>query len=850
VTAARAHSLVHVGYGAAAVVFVLLALGVHQASRQREASTGWVDHTLRVLALASGVGDALGRAEAANRGFVLSGDGEYLPERDAALAAAARRLEELERLTADNPAQQQRVRRLEALQRERSALMSAAEAARRDAATARVRDLVTQGRSQGAAVHRLVDEMRADEQRLLDRRRAEQEAGTRTDDLLSIGAIVAAFAIMVPAYLGFRREARARARAEGSLVTLAESLPVAVFQYRKQPGGPGRFDFVTASTGRVCGVAASEALRNPNALLDNIVQSDRGAYLEALADGERTLGPMEVDYRVRLPDGNLRWIRASASPRREADGCVVWSGLWSDVTERKALDQQLRASREAAEEASRAKSTFLATMSHEIRTPMNGVLGMLELLSHTRMEPEQRASVTVIRESAHSLLRIIDDILDISRIEAGKLELRPEPASPAALVERVRGIYAGNASSKGIALGCSVDARISPALWFDPVRVQQILGNLVSNAIKFTDKGSVHVRAELADRVDGEEVVRFSVADTGVGISNADKGRLFEPFSQARETAGSRPGTGLGLSICKRLAAMMEGAIDMQSEPGRGTTVFLTLRMALAPEAAIPADAATPAAGARHDAAFALAEDTLRARAGLRVLVVDDHRINRLVLERQVAALGYAAESAVNGTEAFEKWRGGGLGAVVTDCNMPGMDGYQLTRRIREAEATQGLGHTPVIACTANAIVGEAEKCLAVGMDDYLPKPVDLRGLERKLAQWIAVPAPVDAAVVSQISGGDREVESEVMRRFQQCHEGDVQALRESVRAADFDAVAGASHRIKGATRTIGALDLASACEAIERAARERDAVAIAAQMPRFEAEDARLGTYLRAVLR
>jgi len=849
----RAHSLVHVGYGAAAVVFVLLAAGLYHASRQREASTEWVDHTFRVLALATGVNESLGRAEAANRGFVLFGEESYLPERDVALAVVEQRLDELRKLTKDNPGQQARMERLVTMQRERAALMRAAESARREGGAARARDFVSRGRDLGSSAYQLVDELRTDELLLLAERRAEQQKNGRDDDLLSIAAIGIAFAIMIPAYLAFLRESRARARAEGSLVTLAESLPVAVFQYRKQHGGPGRYDFVTASAGRVRGVEAQEAMRNPGALLDSIVQADRAIYLDAVADGERNLSPIEVDYRVRLPDGTLRWIRNSASPRREEDGSVVWSGLWSDVTDRKALTQQLRASREAAEEANRAKGTFLATMSHEIRTPMNGVLGMLELLSRTQLETEQRATLGVIRESAQSLLRIIDDILDFSKIEAGKLELRPEPASPAALVERVRSFYAGNASSKGIALGCSVDERLSPALRFDPVRVQQILANFVSNAIKFTDKGSVHLRAELADRVDDEEVVRFSVADTGIGIPSEDKARLFEPFSQVRENVGSRPGgTGLGLSICKRLATLMDGAIDLQSVPGRGTTAFFTLRMPVAREEEVRAEALPRSARkASADAAFVVPDETLRGRAGVRVLVVDDHRINRLVLERQVAALGYAVETASNGQEALDTWRRGGFTAVVTDCNMPGVDGYQLTRRIREAEVAAGLQRTVVIACTANAIAGESEKCLSHGMDDYLAKPVELHALDRKLSQWIPArePTPVDSSVIAQISGGDRALESEVMRRFRDCHVDDVQALRQGVGDANFDAVVGASHRIKGATRTIGALGLASVCEGLERAGRARDAAAIAEHMPIFDRENARLGDYLNSEL-
>ena len=848
---AGSNPLGHVGYWAAAAVIVVLGWGMYHASHNTEVSTRWVDHTFEALALATGVNEALGRAEAANRGYLLYGQQDYLPDRQTALAQAERQLGELRLLTQDNPAQQKRVGHLGELLQERAALMRETEAERRAGNSAEAaRGLTGQGRELTARAYSLVDEIRADELQLLAARRDEQLESYRTENLLLATFIIIGLAVLIPAYLGFIRESRARARAEGNLRDLAESLPGAVFQYRSYPEGDDRYDFVTTSAGEVRGVGPQEALRNPQAMLDSIVETDRAHFRAAIEAGESSLSPIEVDYRVKGASGEVRWIRTTAAPRRSDDGGIIWSGHWGDVTEKMQLARELRESREAAEQANRAKSTFLATMSHEIRTPMNGVLGMLELLSHTRMDPEQRATLAVIRESAVSLLRIIDDILDFSKIEAGKLDLRPEPASASHLVERVRNFYAGNASSKGIALECSVDERISPALSFDPVRLQQILGNFVSNAIKFTSEGKIHIRAELADRLDGEDVVRFCVADTGIGISEEEKSRLFEPFTQAREHAASRPGgTGLGLSICKRLATLMGGAIDMQSEPGRGTTMILTLRL---PVATQPVPAPEPQArreAATFDSVRAMTDDVRLARGGTRILVADDHPINRMVLQRQVEALGYAAETAENGVDAFEKWEAGGFAALVTDCNMPGMDGYQLTRRIREAEAANRLGRTMIIACTANAIAGEAEKCLVAGMDDYLAKPVELFRLERKLAQWLPQSnpdSPIDGSFISQLSGGDPALESEVVRRFQGCHLEDAGLLRRAADESDFDSLVRASHRIKGASRTIGAMALASVCERIERAGRTRDPATIAVEMPRFDQEDQRLDAYFK----
>ena len=283
-------------------------------------------------------------------------------------------------------------------------------------------------------------------------------------------------------------------------------------------------------------------------------------------------------------------------------------------------------------------------MSHEIRTPMNGVLGMLELLSLTKLDAEQRTTLEIVRESGKSLLRIIDDILDFSKIEAGKLEVRPEVASIKEVIEGVLNIYSGNASSKGLLLKPIVDPQISPAVLVDPVRLRQILNNFVSNAIKFTSQGTIEIKAELIERADGEDRVRFSVKDTGIGISAENQQRLFQPFSQAEgDTARRYGGTGLGLTICRRLADMMGGSIEMVSELGKGTTMILTLSLPIADPKDLPK---TDPEGTRD-----LLSATTRMRRmapsvaqaeteGTLVLLVDDHPTNRMLLDAPGACAG------------------------------------------------------------------------------------------------------------------------------------------------------------------------------------------------------------------
>jgi CheY-like chemotaxis protein/two-component sensor histidine kinase len=506
---------------------------------------------------------------------------------------------------------------------------------------------------------------------------------------------------------------------------------------------------------------------------------------------------------------------------------------------------------------------------------MNGIFGMLELLGMTKLDAGQRATLDVVRGSSKSLLRIIDDILDFSKIEAGKLDLRPEATSIRDLIEDLHRLYSGNASSKGLIIQSSTDARISPALLVDPLRLRQILNNLVSNAIKFTSEGSIQIKAELIGRSESRDHVRISVSDTGVGISAENQALLFQPFSQGdADIARQFSGTGLGLVICRRLAEMMGGTVEMRSEPGKGTTVVLAVWLPVArpealPEAARPLPPPASAAAAQRRPAPAIADAQ---QEGTLALLVDDHPVNRMLLLRQVNTLGYAAETANDGAHALELWKSGGFAIVITDCNMPNMDGYELARSIRRLEVGGPGKRIPIIACTANAMRGEAEKCFGAGMDDYLTKPIELKQLADKLDQWLPIPDPrdvaasaaasahpaaaphaavqqglVDLGLIAETFGGDASSVSGILSALRTANEQDAELLRQAVRAEDLKQVAYAAHRMVGAGEMIGATDFSSVCRTLVNGSRAGDWQAVREAMSAFNAQWLRLKTYLDA---
>ena len=652
---------------------------------------------------------------------------------------------------------------------------------------------------------------------------------------------------------------------ERRLREVTDGLPGAVYQFHWAGSGRAKFNFLSAGVLELLGVEREAIMRAPRLVFAAIVKADRRAFLESLSAASRdNLLEWSHEFRVVRKDGRMVWTRSVAS-RLGTGGEAVWNGYWVDISSLIEAERTLREARDAAEGANRAKSAFLAAMSHEIRTPMNAILGMVELLEISTTNREHRDMLGVINASSQSLLQILNDVLDLSKVEAGHLTLAPAPSSLAELVRSVALTFADGARRKGLTLEWYADPTLAPRLLFDPVRLRQVLLNLVGNGVKFTEAGTVSIQSRVVGAQPESQRVEVVVADTGIGISPDDRDRLFQPFVQAEAPSSrNRGGTGLGLAISRRLAELMNGELTLDSEPGHGTRVTLLIELAIvtstaadghsllgAPIPAVPFPAARPSAERR------------------RILVVDDNEFNRAVLARQVAALGYHAEQASDGDEALQMLARGGYSLILADCQMPGMDGFEFARRVRAGEADNASGsgaRIPIVAWTANVMPDDIDACRASGMDDILAKPSALPTVQHVLRTWIDhapgahaqgpdafAPAaaggadPIDRTQLRAIMDGDEALEAEMLAGFRSASVKEAAALRDALVRQDCGAIRHTSHRMKGLARLVAASSLALVCERIERQARDGCVDDTARVLDEFEREWHRVSDFLNA---
>ncbi len=453
------------------------------------------------------------------------------------------------------------------------------------------------------------------------------------------------------------------------------------------------------------------------------------------------MNAFDQQLRLKRANGEYRWVhmRARALEATEREPRTV-VGTILDLSRWKALESDLRAAKDAAEASSSSKSEFLANMSHEIRTPLNGVLGMAQSLDSDDLSPAQREKVAIILDSGRSLTALLNDVLDLSKIEAGKLEIAPVPGDFLHTIKRTRQLFQTQAEDKGLVLLVRHDPHFPQSLAYDAVRVRQCLGNLMSNAIKFTEKGRVEIRISSKRLADDAHQVAIEVSDTGIGMSEATQAKLFSAFTQADGGITRKfGGTGLGLAISRQLARLMGGDLTVRSEEGRGSVFLLTFKAEETHSSAHLAAQAPVSATAVQESRHGL--------RGTRVLLTDDNAINRQVIKLFLAPHGLEIVEATNGKEALDLLASAPFDLVLLDVHMPVMDGKEAIRRIRKAG--QPWSVIPVIALTADAMSGDREKLLALGMTDYLPKPVDQRELISKITRLLEASSSTGLATAS-----------------------------------------------------------------------------------------------------
>ncbi|MEQ9236320.1 PAS domain S-box protein [Coleofasciculus sp. E2-BRE-01] len=566
---------------------------------------------------------------------------------------------------------------------------------------------------------------------------------------------------------------------EYRLRTLADNLPNGlIYQLVQESNGKVYFSYITAGIERLLGIKPEVILQDANVLFDLTIEEDCRRRDQLTEESRRNLSVFEMQMRNRTPSGDLQWSYLRSAPRRLADGRTVWDGIQIDITDLKKTEIELAKAKDAAEAANRAKSAFLASMSHELRTPLNGILGYAQILKpNPNLTSKQKDGIEIIHQCGEHLLTLINDILDLSKVEAGKLELYPEDFHFPSFIVGLCEIFRLKAIQKDITFNYNDSTPIPQVVHGDEKRLRQILMNLLSNAVKFTDKGSVTFTVNIIHK--GQKIndqgqmkndkIRFQVEDTGIGMSAEDLETIFLPFEQIKETSRHHEGTGLGLAITKKLIALMGSQIRVESHPGVGSKFWFEVDLPEVSSSAkfIPAKPMETIVG--------------YSGAKRKILIVDDRWENCAVLRSVLEPIGFDIQEAANGQEGLDKAREWQPDLILVDIVMPVMDGHQMTQELRQIPEFKT---TPIIAISANAFANNRVESLEAGCTDFITKPIATADLLQKVQVYLNVSwVYQDKAETSNsyLESGDRVIptQEELRVLYEAASMGDVAGVEE-----------------------------------------------------------------------
>jgi PAS domain S-box-containing protein len=735
---------VGIGFGLAAVILVVIGIASYQSMTGFAEMTGRVTHTQQVLVGLQGILSDLKDAETGLRGYIVTGKERFLEPYHQALKALAQDRRVLNELIKDSQERRQRLDAVNILIGNQQALLETMIELRKDPdyEPPIVESYMDEEKGVMDQIRTAIYEIESAENDLLvQRQEAAKTRGSIAIWMFAVG-IILALSIVLWGYIQIRREMAERKRAAVKIAQLAERLELAT-----SAGQIGVWDWDILKNELVWddrmfalyGVKKEDFVGAYNAWLSSVHPDDQARCDEAIQQALRNEKPYDLEFRIQWPDGTVRVIQADGLLARDPKGSPVrMTGTNYDITDRKRADDNLQKAKEAAEVASRAKSDFLASVSHEIRTPLHAIIGMADLLMETPLTSEQRSYVEIFRKAGDNLLDLINDLLDLSKVEAGHLELETVDFDLDDLLTRTAELTAMPAHLKGLELAFHMNADVPTRLNGDPNRLRQLLINLIGNAVKFTERGEAVVHVENDQESGDPGMLRFSVSDTGMGIPPDKTGKIFERFTQAdRSIARSYGGTGLGLAITQKLVEMMSGRIWVDSQVGQGSTFTFTARFGMQPDL---------------NPQKTLPQVDLR---GCKILVVDDSATNRLILREMLAEWGAVVTDVPDGPQALAELKRAqeanmSYQLVLLDGRMPGMDGFQVAERIKEDPS---LRVATVLMLTWDIRQDDMLRCQALGLAGHFMKPIGravlLETITAAMGETVAI-SPESTAVISQ----------------------------------------------------------------------------------------------------